>query len=254
MRQILETGSLADFEFIVGILDSNLNFADDLGMQRALIAFRRDPSERNRRHLAELLEREYRYAGSADLAYFSRFLRGREPGVASGKIVRDVARKLGVKLRLVGSFDAMLERLVKAVVEREIIAMSEEEQRDLLLAHGTGLDAAKQVKKRLRRHGPAAVLPVLLTMVGAETSERIVTSLVVRQVSWVLGRDAARELVAQLGTRFPWWAEWVGPLAWSVSGTLLTLDVQGPAYRKTIPVTLYLGLMSLRHRREKHST
>lgn len=246
VREVLERGSLADFEFIVGVLDSNVNFADDLGMQRALRAYRRNPSEENRRALTGLLEREYRYAGSSDLAYFARWATRREPGVAAQEIVSDVAGKLGVKLRMLGSFEAKLERLVKTVVEREITSMSEEEQQDLLLAHGAGQDVAKQVKKRLKRHGPAAVLPLLLTIVGAEASERIVTSMVVRQISWVLGREAARELVARLGARFPWWADWVGPLAWSVSGTLLTLDIQGPAYRKTIPVTLYLGLIGLR--------
>jgi hypothetical protein len=248
MRKILDAAELADFELIVRVLDSNLSFADDLGMQRALAAYRRNPSPRNKRSLAALLERELRYAGSADVAYLLRRVAGRNPGVTLEQIVADVARKLDVEIRMIGTLEDKLQRLTTAVVERRILQMTDAEQRELFLAHGSGLEAAKEVRKRLKRHGPVAALPILLTVVGQEASEKIITSLVIRQIGWIFGRDAARQLFDRLAARFPWWAEWVGPIAWTVSGALLTVDIQGPAYRKTIPVTLYLGLIALRER------
>lgn len=251
MRSILEKAELADFELIVGHLDSNLNFTDDLRMRRALRAYRKQPSERHKRTLIEVIEREYRYAGSADVAYFWRHAAGREPGVSADEIVADVARKLDVKARLIGTLPDKVERLTAAVVERGILKLSSEEQRELFLAHGTGLELAKELRKRLKRHGAAAVLPVLLTMLGPEVGERIVTSLVIRQIGWAFGRDAARQMFERFSARFPWWAQWVGPIAWTVTGTLLTIDIQGPAYRKTIPVTLYLGLIAMRNTRSK---
>ena len=250
LRNILEGGRLADFEFIAGVLDSNVNFTDDLRMHRRLLTYRRAPSERNKQKLIDVLIHEYRYAGSADLAYFGRWLQAREPGVSPDEIVSDVAKRLGVKIRPVSSLESKLRRLTKAVVEREILAMSGEQQQALLRSHGASSDAVRQVRKRLKRHGPVAVLPILLSVVGRETSERLVVGLVVRNIGRVFGRDAAQVLVTRLGARFPWWAHWVGPLAWSMTGALLTLDLHGPAYRKTIPVTLYLGLMVAREHDE----
>jgi hypothetical protein len=248
MRTLLEGAGLADFEFIAGHLDSNLNFADDLRLKLTLDAYRRRRSEKHKRALIALIEREYRYAGSADLAYFFRRASGRAPGVSVDEIIADVARKLDVKVRLIGSVRDKLERLATAVVERGILKLSGAEQRALFLAHGTGLELAKELRRRLKRHGPIAVLPILLSALGPEASQKIVTGLAIRQIGWIMGRDAGRLLVDRLATRFPWWAEWVGPIAWSVSGALLTIDIQGPAYRKTIPVTLYMGLIALRER------
>lgn len=249
MRTILEKASLADFELIVGQLDSNVNFADDLRLQRTLAAYRRYRSEKHKRALVELIEREYRYAGSADLAYFFRRIAGREPGPSVDQIIADVARKLDVKVRLIGSVPDKLERLTSAVVERGILKLSDEEQRRLFLEHGTGLEPTKELRRRLKRHGPVAALPVLLSALGPEAAEKVVASLMVRQIGRIVGRDGGRRVVERVATRFPWWVEWIGPVAWLTSGALLTIDIQGPAYRKTIPITLYLGLMVLRERR-----
>jgi hypothetical protein len=253
MRTILAKARLADFQFIVGQLDSNLNFADDLRLNRALRAYRQNRAEKQKRALIELIEREYRYAGSADLAYLLRRASGREPGPSVDEIVSDVARKLDVKVRLIGPLPDRLERLTTAVVEKGILSMTSAEQLGLFVAHGSGLEHAKELRKRMKRHGPVAALPILLTLLGPQVSEKIVTSLVIRQIGWIIGRDAARLLLDRLATRFPWWAEWIGPIAWAVSGALLTIDIQGPAYRKTIPVTLYLGLISLRERLARHA-
>ena len=46
----------------------------------------------------------------------------------------------------------------------------------------------------------------------------------------------------------PWWLQWIGPAAWTLSVGWTALDLQGPAMRKTIPIVLYLGLCSMRER------
>jgi len=33
---------------------------------------------------------------------------------------------------------------------------------------------------------------------------------------------------------------------WVLSGTWLAIDLQGPAYRKTVPICLYLGVVAMR--------
>jgi hypothetical protein len=253
MRRILERAGPADLEYVARLLAGRLGFAGGERTRRALRAFRRMPSPRNKRALVILLEQEFRYAGSADLAYLFRSLSGRPGGVGCHEIVADVARKLDVKIRPIGPLEDKLERLTRAVAERGLLELSPAEQRKLFRAHGAGLETARELRKRLKRHGPAAVMPILLVLLGREASEKLVTGLVMRQIGWLVGRDAARVLLERLAARFPWWAEWVGPIAWSVSGALVTLDLQGPAYRKTIPVTLYAGLCVLREREARKS-
>ena len=58
--------------------------------------------------------------------------------------------------------------------------------------------------------------------------------------------EIAEELFKNLAARFPWWAEWLGPIVWGLSLGWLAIDLQGSANRKTIPVLLYLGIVGLR--------
>ncbi|MNP77743.1 hypothetical protein D3C76_1752300 [compost metagenome] len=42
------------------------------------------------------------------------------------------------------------------------------------------------------------------------------------------------------------WLNALGPWMWALSAAWLAFDVQGPAYRKTVPICLYLGVVGLR--------
>lgn len=53
-------------------------------------------------------------------------------------------------------------------------------------------------------------------------------------------------MLKQIMIRFPWLAQFLGPIAWAASLGWLAIDLCGPAFRKTIPIMLTLGLVALR--------
>lgn len=236
----------ADFEFIAEILRSALSPDANATIQTALTRYQKRPSTRTKRKLVALMEREIRYAGSSDLAYFFRSVWKGDGGIPADKLILDVGKKLGVKLRPLGPPEAKLERLVKAVAEKELLKMEPEAQRQLFEEQRLGADRTRQVLAHLKRTAPVVSLPLLMRLIGQESVEKIVTAMVIRVIGAFVGRQGAQHLFQALATRFPWWADWIGPVAWGLSGIWLVYDIQGPAYRKTIPVLLYLGLIQMR--------
>lgn len=246
LERILLNAEDADLEFVVGVLNNPIAFSADGVMQGALRRFDREHSYEAKRALAEILDREIRYAGSSDLAYLFRWLRSDDAGVRPETLLADVAGKLNVKLRSIGTFEAKLQRLVESVVEKELFQMTPEEQQQLISSQGLGLSTTAELLRHLKQKGPIGGVPLLITLAGREAGEKIATTLVIRVITVILGRHAAAQLMKTLAARFPWWADWIGPAAWAVTGAWIAHDLQGPAFRKTIPVTLYLGLVMQR--------
>lgn len=246
LLELLLDAQEADLEFIIGVLKSPLNLSADGVMDKAIRRYRREGSAEAKQALSRILEREIRYAGSSEIAYLARWLWTDEAGVQPDKLLAEVAQKLEVKVRTIGSFDAKLKRLVRAVVEKELFEMTPEQQRDLMASQDVGVSATQEIVHHLKQKGPVGAIPLLMILAGREAAEKIVTTLVVRVIAIAVGREAASHLIATLAARFPWWAEWIGPAVWAVTGAWVAVDLQGPAFRKTIPAMLYLGLVALR--------
>jgi uncharacterized protein YaaW (UPF0174 family) len=246
LTSILLGAEDVDLEFVVGVLKNPLGLSADHVMNEALETHYRERSTVSKQALAELLDREIRYAASSDLAYLLRWMQRDDAGVRADELLADVAAKLNVKLRIIGSFETKLQRLVRAVVEKELVRMTPAQQRDLVATQAIGFSRLRQFVKHLKQKGPVGGVPILIRLAGREAAEKIATALVIQVITIVLGRQAAAQLIRSLAVRFPWWAEWIGPAAWAVTSAWIAVDVLGPAYRKTIPITLYLGLITLR--------
>jgi len=123
----------ADFSVLIGQIDSYVNFSSDAELKELLAAYERSPTNNHKVKLTQTLEREIRYIGSSDVAYAFRKLLGDEvpAGVSIQEIIDDVSKKLKVKQKLLGTPEAKVERLVKAVVERTFFALTPEQQREL---------------------------------------------------------------------------------------------------------------------------
>jgi uncharacterized protein YaaW (UPF0174 family) len=64
-----------------------------------------------------------------------------------------------------------------------------------------------------------------------------------------IGKEAAKHLLAELVKRNPWLTTlgpFVGPLLSGGAVAWLAYDIQSPAFRKTEPICMYLGLVALR--------
>jgi uncharacterized protein YaaW (UPF0174 family) len=248
LLKILQSAEDVDLEFIVGVLKSPVGLSADRVMDQALEDYQSTRSAEARLDLAELLEREIRYAGSSDLAYLFRWIWSDDAGVRPDELLEDVAGKLNVRIRTIGTFEAKLQRLVRAVVEKELLKMTPEQQQDLIARQDLGVSKTHEFVKHLKQKGPLGGLPLLLNLAGREAAEQIATALVVRVIAIAVGRHTAAQLIKSLAARFPWWAEWIGPAAWAFTSAWVAVDLLGPAFRKTIPVVLYLGLVTLRDR------
>jgi uncharacterized protein YaaW (UPF0174 family) len=248
LADVLLRAEEVDLEFIVGLLKGPLGFSADHAMDGALQAFAGSNTVQTKRALVETLDREIRYAASSDFAYLLRWLWTDHAGVSPERLLTDVSEKLGVKIRTIGPFEAKLQKLVRSVAEKELLTMTAEQQQELIATQGLGETSAKELLRHIKQKGPLSGLPLLITLAGREAGERIATAAVTRLITLIVGRHAALPLIKNLAIRFPWWADWIGPAAWALTGAWVAHDLQGPAYRKTIPVTLYAGLVSMRIR------
>ena len=237
----------SDFSVLISQIESYVNFSSDSKLKELLVAYRRDNANDSKTVLAKALEREIRYIGSSDIAYAFRKLKNNDDpaGVGIHEIIDDVSKKLRVKQKLLGTPEAKVERLVKWVVEKTFFALKPEEQRALFEKAGVGKTQQDEFFEKIKNN-KAHFLPLLLSLLGPEITATIVQGLAITAMAAFMGRKAAEELFKNLATRFPWWAEWLGPIVWGLSLGWLAIDLQGAANRKTIPVLLYLGIVGLR--------
>ncbi len=236
-----------DFSVLIGQIYSYVNFSSDAELKELLAAYERSPTNNQKVRLTQTLEREIRYIGSSDVAYAFRKLLGDEvpAGVSIQEIIDDVSKKLKVKQKLLGTPEAKVERLVKAVVERTFFALTPEQQRELFEKSEVGKEQQDEFFDKIKNN-KAHFLPLLLSVLGPEITATIVQGLAITTIAAFMGRKAAEELFKNLIARFPWWAEWLGPIVWGLSLGWLAIDLQGASNRKTIPVLLYLGIVGLR--------
>ena len=100
------------------------------------------------------------------------------------------------------------------------------------------------------KNGEMLVLPFIFELLGAKVALGLVETIAVSIIAQIVGKAAAAALVKEVVKRNPWLNS-LGPIMWAISGTWLAFDLQGPAYRKTVPICLYLGMVALRDGEEK---
>ena len=243
MHEILHSLTPADYRFVVELMASYVNFTDDAELRRRVAAYEASGREEDRQLLEAKLEREIRYLGSSDLAYFLRFMLQSEPGVSFREILRDVAHALKVRPDREGTDREMLEDLVRQYATQMFADLPAEEQQKLLENLGVEKEKATAF---LKRSAGVFALPVMIHVFNAVIVEALIKRVILGAIARLIGEQMARKLFLLIAGRFPWWVAWVGPAAWSASIGWTAIDLQGPAMRKTIPVVLYLGLCCLR--------
>lgn len=247
MSSLLQKCEVPDFTFLIRQIDSYVNLTADAELNRLLADYEASKTSAEKDVLVQALEREIRYLGSTEAAYAWRKMTSKEgpAGVSIYEIIDDVAQKLKVKLKPLGSVEAKVERIVRAVVEKTFLSMTVAQQIELFDKAGVAGDKRSELMEKLKSN-KAQFLPLLLSVVGPEVTKTIVLGLGTSALAAFIGRKAAEELIKNLVVRFPWWAEWLGPVVWGLSMGWLAIDLQGAAFRKTVPIMIYLGIVGLR--------
>ena len=243
MNEILNTLQVADYDFVAALMKNWVNFTDDAEIDRRIRSFEASGSAEDRASLDEKIEREIRYLGSSDVAYFVRYATGREPGVSFREVLRDVAHTLKVRPDRLGTDREVLVDLVQQYATRQFADLSPDEQQRML--EDLGVEKEKAAAFVVRSAGVFA-LPVMIEAFSAVVVEGLIKRVILATIAKFLGEQAAKKIFLWIAGRFPWWLRWVGPAAWTASISWTAIDLQGPAMRKTVPVALYLGLCCLR--------
>lgn len=243
MQDILLSLTPADYQFLVGLIESPLNLTDDQKLNLLLNDVLEEDTPGAREALCKAIEAEVRYLGSSDVAYFFRYTTGQEPGVSFGEIIRDSARTLRVRLTSGLSERAQLRELVHRYVSDELARMPREQQQEML--ESLGVEREKAVAFIAKSAGAFAI-PMLIQTFGILVVDGIIKRVIFGAITRLIGRRISAQLFEIVIARFPWWVRWIAPATWGLSFGWMALDVMGPAMRKTIPFTLYLGLCILR--------
>lgn len=248
MKKILQKCTQTDFEYLSDVLDSFFALTNDKERKELLAQAPHSPTARQ--SLITLMDKQIRYYGSADVAFLAKKLIGKEGEISTDELVRDVANKCKVKIKFGASTEKMLELLVQAVVEKELLSKSPEKLKEYFEKAQIGESDIDTIMAYLKDKGKVAVLPILLQVLGSEVTFGIIQTVVIAIIAQFIGREAAKKIIEEIAKRNPL-INALGPLVWGISGFWLAFDLQGPAYRKTIPICLYLGIVALRDGEEK---
>lgn len=242
MTTLFNNLEIADYEFLLGLMTSDVSFSSHYKLQGALslIHARKETIESIR--LDRLFEQEIRYLGSADIAYFTRQFLNQDPGVPLAVIIHDVAKSLKVRISQLGKEEDLVGELARKYATREFLKLGRSEQQSLLLESGL---AQSSISHYLQQSTKRSSL-LVLNLVGADVLEALINKIIIFTVGNYIGQAAAKILIEEIARKFPWWRVGIGPIAWAASVSWTVFDLQGPAKRKTVPIILYLGACSLR--------
>lgn len=250
MKTLLAKCTPEDFTYLSETLESYFSFTDDKKRKKLLSLSKTDAKSRDL--LIETIDSQIKYFGPSDLAYLKRHLLQGNGAVSASEIIEDVCEKLKVNIKIGGSVESRLEKLVKSVVEKELLSKTPEELYKAFKEMGVGDIDNEQILEHLKKNGKVAVLPVIVQFLGPEIALGIIETIIITLIAQIIGREAAKQLVKEVIKRNPW-LNALGPALWVVSGAWLAFDLQGPAYRKTVPICLYLGIVALRDGEEADS-
>jgi uncharacterized protein YaaW (UPF0174 family) len=226
-------------------MDNYVSFTDDSGRKVLLEQLKISSDSHTKQQLVKMFDKQIRYFGSSEIAYLYRSLFSDTAGVTATELINDVCEKLKVTIKVVGSTESKLERLVKAVVEKELLSKTPEELRKAFKDFGIGEAKTEHILDFLKRNGTVSVLPILFELAGPAITLTIIEGIIISLITAIVGREVAKTIVKEIMKRNPWLNS-LGPVIWVLSGVWVALDLQGPAYRKTVPICLYLGIVALR--------
>jgi Uncharacterized protein conserved in bacteria len=241
LTKILQKCEKSDIEFIINTIDSYVNFSDDKFLKSHFKAWENGQISLE---FAHLLEENIRYNGSSDVAYFARKIVGSDPGVSVKEMINDIAEKLKIKLKQLSTIEGMLEQLVIAVFEKNFRELSKEEQFRLIEeASDLGKTKIEELLKKIK--GNTAIIGLILTAMGPAATQQLISAIVTALLTKIVGKELVILLTNRLSLAIG--GSWLAPAVAIISAGWIAWDLAGtPAFRKTVPIMLCLGLVGLR--------
>lgn len=242
---LLNSCEKSDAEFLLTLIDSNLNFTYNSGLAKLCSLWDAGPMPLPLNHK---LETEIRYLGSNDFAYMRRKLAGCVPaGVHVDEIIDDICKLMKIQIPLAETLEERLEIFAANLVDQQFSRLAPERQRALIASMGFDEYRRREVMAKINEKRER-LLPIILPLLTSGAGQQIFQGLILSILTQFIGRETARRVLIQAGQRLPVLGASLGPLLLAGGAGWLIADLAGPASRKTIPLMLYLGLVSLRKR------
>lgn len=243
LTELLNRCNKDDVNFLIENIDSYINWTDD----KKLRAYNEvwDGEGKIPLPLNQQLETEIRYLGSNDLAYSIRKARGITPaGVEMDEIIDDLCELTKIKVSKSASLEKRLEEFAAALVDIQFKKLSVERQKELINQMGFDTTKVKYILEKVIDH-KELLIPVLIQILGRSAASEAIIALLLNIISMIVGKEAAQIIFTFIASRVPG-AIGLGPIIAVAMGGWTIIDMLGPASRKTLPLVLYLGVLSFR--------
>ena len=215
-----------ELEVLVDIItkdkDGDIRESEDLTLQDRYKKY--NP---NHQKYWDLIAADYQYFGGNT---FISIFRGN--GVVYEEILSDVCEKMKVNLPKNPSVSVMEQNLLMKTIEKSVEEMSPKQRKELLQE----MDIKTQ---DFSKQAVIAALQAGINMGGFFVYQiAVVVANAVAKV--VIGNGLAFAANAALARYI---AIFAGPIGWIITGAWTAVDVAGPAYRITIPATIYIAAL-----------
>ena len=196
----------------------------------------------------ERLEREIRYLGGHDFVtlarrIFSDSLAKNPSGASFRTLVDDASKTLKVKQKAVGTTEHRLKRLTATAIEKMFSELTEDQQREYFRKNGVSARDTESILNAIKSNS-SHLIQALFLLLDRPVAIKLLSELALGLATKILGSAITRsimELLARIG--FP---DWLIPMLGPLNVAWIASDVAGPAYRKTVPILLCLGMAAIR--------
>lgn len=238
MKSILKQLNKEDFVYISERLDSYISFTSDKKRKKLIDGLKKKKKPND--EIIDLVDSQIRYFASSDVASACRKAMGKEPHVSSDEMLDDIAKKMKFNINKYLPIEDKLRRLVKEIVRKELIDAKPEDLEKMLKKSDLNYTDIEEVIRLIDLDG-GDIVETMIEHLGQNLATGLIFEILQRAIVLIAGETALRVLAAQFIRKNPGF-QMLGPAVWVLTGAWLAFDLQGPAYRKTIPICLYIGM------------
>ena len=182
----------------------------------------------NHQEYWKYIAEEYQlFGGNTFINYIFRWGKG----VVYQEILEDVVSHLKIKCNK-DSVDKMEKALLEDVLEKSIEKMSEKERKELV-------ESLDLKTTNFTKQGVTVALQIAIKRGGFIPYKNAVII-----ANWIARNTIGKGLsLAANAALTKYLSVFAGPVGWAISGLWTAVDISGPAYRVTVPATIYIAAL-----------
>jgi len=236
MKKILKELDKEDLVEISSRLDSYVSFVSDKKRKVLIENIKKKPNDET----INVIDQQIRYFASSDIASACRKALGKEPYVSSDVMLDDIIDKMKFNINKHLPLEDKLKRIVKEIVRKELVNAKPEDIAKMLKANDIDYSDISEVI-HLIEQDEGDVVETMIESLGQSLATSLIFSIIQKAILLIAGQTALRIVTGQIAKRTPG-LQILGPIIWALTGAWLVFDLQNIAYRKTIPICLFIGM------------